>query len=150
MVLTYGGGNLPETLEGLKEAKRLCEENVLWKEKSLAKNFDGPSKFQAGQVGILFHNLFANNVLTTVDGMEKALPGINIDDAVGIMKLKSPDGTYFNKEIDEWWGATSFRSDIDQEKMDRFLVMQDWLNSEEGLAFRVYGIEGVDYKKKWG
>lgn len=141
------GGSLPETLEGIKEAKKLYDENIFWKEQSLAKNFDGPSKFQAGQVGILFHNLFSNNVLTTVDGMQKALPGINIDEAVGIMKLKSPDGTYFNKEIDEWWGATSFRSDIEDKKMDRFLAMHDWLNSEEGMIFRTYGIEGVDYNK---
>lgn len=141
------GGSLPETLEGIKEAKKLYNENVFWKEQSIAKNFDGPSRFQAGQVGILFHNLFSNNVLTTVDGMEKALPGIDIDEAVGVMKLKSPDGTYFNKEIDEWWGATCFRSDIDEEKMDRFLAMQDWLNSEEGLTFRIYGIEGEDYTK---
>lgn len=141
------GGALPETLEGVKEAKKLFDENVFWKEQSIAKTFDGPSQFQAGQVGILYHNLFSNNVLTTVDGMEKAIPGIKIDDAVGIMKLKSPDGTYFNKEIDEWWGTTSFRSDINEKKMERFLAMQDWLNSEEGLTLRTYGLEGTDYNK---
>jgi ABC-type glycerol-3-phosphate transport system substrate-binding protein len=137
--------DLPETLEGIKIAKDLHDRGIAWQEQSLAQNFDGPSKFQAGQVGILYHNMFANNVASTAEGMAKALPGVNVDEAIGVMKLKSKDGHYYKKEIEEYWGVTAFRSDIDETKLDRFLTMHDWLNSDEGMTLRTYGIEGKDF-----
>jgi putative aldouronate transport system substrate-binding protein len=139
--------DLPETLAGVKIAKDLHDRGIAWQEQSLAQNFDGPSKFQAGQVGILYHNMFANNVASMADGMAKALPGINVDEAIGVMKLKNNDGSFYKKETEEFWGATAFRADIDEVKLDRFLTMHDWLNSEEGLELRVYGLEGKDFTR---
>ncbi len=141
------GASLPESLEGIMAAKELYDENVFWREQALAQNFDGPSKFQAGQVGILYHNLFSNNVVTTIDGFKQANPDINVNDAIGVMKIVSDEGTYPVIETTEFWGTISFSSTIEDEEMHRFLAMHDWLNSPEGLELRTYGLEGVDYNK---
>ena len=37
-------------------------------------------------------------------------------------------------------------ADIGQEKMERWLDMLDWMLTEEGIAFRAYGIEGKDWQ----
>ncbi len=141
------GPDLPETLEGLKMAKRLIDENVLWGEQSLAKTLDGPAKFQSGQAGILYHNLTSANISNIMNGLEETYPGSNALDMVEIMNVKSPDGKFFSLQAIDSWGSICFSKNIDEEKLTRALAMYDWLLSDEGKMLLVYGVEGKDYKK---
>lgn len=140
------GAEQPETIEGLKMAKEMYAENIVWSEQSLANTLDGPAKFQAGQAGILYHNLTYNNIGSIISGLKETYPGENVLDKVAIMNVKSPDGTNFALEATDAWGALCFRYDIDDAKLERFLCMLDYLASEEGIMLQQYGVEGKDYQ----
>lgn len=142
------GPELPETLEGIKMAKRMYDENIVWQEQSLAQTQDGPTKFYSGQAGILYHNLTYNNVLNLLNGLKETYPGKNVLDMVEVMNVTSPDGTKFAAEAIDSWGALCFREDIDEEKMDRMLSILDFMASDEGIMLQQYGVEGVDYTKE--
>jgi len=140
------GAEQPETLEGLKMAKKMYTENIVWSEQSLANTLDGPAKFQAGQAGILYHNLTYNNIQSIISGLKETYPGENVLDKIAIMNVKSPDGTNFALEATDAWGVLCFRYDIDDAELERFLCILDWLASEEGIMLQQYGVEGKDYQ----
>ena len=140
------GGNLPETVEGVKMVKRLHDEGVVWEDHALAQTLDGPSKFQAGQAGILYHNLMPANLTNVVNNLCAANPGKSAEDMIGVMKVKSPDGSYYIKQTEEYYGTVSFRYDISDEALDRMLSMLDYLASEEGRRLLINGVEGKDYE----
>ena len=141
------GGNQPETVEAVKMVKRLFDEGVIWADHALAQTLDGPSKFQAGQVGILYHNLTPNNIASVTKNLQNAYPDKDIFDMVGIMNVMSPDGNYFVKQTDEFWGNVSFRYDMDDELLDKFLSFIDFTLTPEGRDLIMYGLEGVDFNR---
>lgn len=140
------GAEQPETLEGLKMAKKMYTENMVWSEQSLANTLDGPAKFQAGQAGILYHNLTYNNIVSIISGLKETYPGEDVLEKIAIMNVKSPDGTNFALEATDAWGSLCFRYDIGDAELERFLCILDWLASEEGIMLQQYGVEGIDYQ----
>ena len=46
-----------------------------------------------------------------------------------------------------YWGVNSISTNVDDEKLDRILDIWDWLLSDEGMNFRMYGFEGKDFVK---
>ena len=140
------GGNLPETIEGVKMVKRMHDEGIVWEDHALAQTLDGPSKFQAGQAGILYHNLMPNNLTNVVNNLCAANPGKAAEDMLAVMKVKSPDGSYYVKQTEEYYGTLSFRYDVSDEVVARVLSMLDYLASEEGRRLLINGVEGKDYQ----
>ena len=45
-----------------------------------------------------------------------------------------------------FWSETYIGSQVDDEKMDRILNIADWMYTDEGMMFFLYGFEDVDYK----
>ena len=79
------------------------------------------------------------------------MSGFNLDDASAIMKVKSPsDSPYAGKfaleGTDNWFSMTLFNNYITQNKMEKMLDVYEWLLTDEGTRFAVYGVEGSDYE----
>lgn len=136
----------PETIEGLKVVKNLIDEGVLWSDQILAKSNDGPARFNAGQAGIIMDNFMYPRITGTVDAFRELYPDSDPTEHMAVMKVKSPDGTFFQSEVEDTWGCLSFNANIGEQKFDRALKMLDYLASDEGKMLQQYGIEGKDYK----
>ncbi len=133
----------PETLEGLKIAKDLYDQGIIWPDNPLGQPPD--DQYKAGLMGSDFNNF----TISRVNGIRKALkenfPDIDETEAGALALVIGPDGTYWSKQSQCYWGAVCMSAKISDENMDRWLAMLDWLLSPEGMYFRAYGIPDVDY-----
>lgn len=140
------GGFEESTYAGAKELKALYDDGILWADQALSKSNDAPNKFMAGQVGILYENFHPNGVINMKQQLAKTDPTLDVDKAVAPLKLLSPDGSIYAFQSEDYYGLFCLNAKIEEKKMNRFLMMCDWLLSEEGQRFNQLGIEGVDYK----
>ena len=112
-----------------------------------------PEKYCGNALGVLYENLSYSNYVKIRELLKTSnsrTVGFNIDDASAIMKVKAPaDSPYANKYAlegtDNWFSMTFFDNRITENKMEKMLDLYDWLLSEEGTRFAVYGVEGYDY-----
>jgi len=66
-----------------------------------------------------------------------------------VMPSSNPErATYFKANPYYNADGVGFSADASDEVIERFMDYMDWLHTEEGMAFRTYGIEGVTYKKE--
>lgn len=140
------GGFDEATYAGAKELKSMYDEGILWPDQPLAKSNDAPNRFMAGQVGILYENFHPNAIMNMKQQLAKMDPTLDVDKAVAPMKVVSPDGSIYAFQSEDFYGVFCFNAKIEEKKMNRFLMICDWLLSEEGRLFNEIGIEGVDYK----
>lgn len=141
------GPEQPETIEAIVLAKRMADEGVIWNEQALAQNADGPAKFAAGQVGILYHNLHSGNISKIVAGLKEVYPGEDVMDKIEIMKVIAPGGNgYYAEEVPDTWGQICISAKASDEVTHRMLAIMDFLATEEGVRLQRYGLEGIDYQ----
>lgn len=144
---TYQWGlDLPETLEGIKMAKRLYEEGVLWKDQVIANGNEGVDRFKAGEAGICFAQLTPETIQVFYDDMAKA--GIpEVEQNVKVMTVKAPNGKYWGQEFVDYYSIVCMNPEMDDEKYDRLMKIYDYMLSgtEEVKNLKRYGVEGKDY-----
>ena len=143
----YWYPTLPEYIIGLKEAKRLYDEGLIWKDIVTDTNSSVYSDlYYAGQMVARAANTTAPRAART--RMIEAFPDGNRELMVQPARVSSPvDETFFwQKQSPNHYGANSFSAKISDEKMIRFMDIFEWQISEEGYRFGFYGIEGTDYK----
>ena len=74
----------------------------------------------------------------------------NVDDATAIMKIKGEDGKYALEGTDNWFSMTFFDFKITETKQKKILDVLDYLLSDEGTLFSVYGFENYDWVREDG
>ena len=104
--------------------------------------------YYGNQIGVLYENLSYSNfniLRKQLITSNKNTDNFNIDDAVAIMKIRGTDGKYVLEGTDNWFSMTLFDNKISDKKQEKILDILDWLLSEEGTRFAIYGFEGYDY-----
>lgn len=106
-------------------------------------------KFVSGKVGIIMDNATTDYFNGHYDRFHKAYPDANPLDMFDVIPVLV--GKTGEKRVDgykNFWGETSIRGDLSEEKRDAALRLLDYLLSEEGIEMMRWGIEGVHYKKE--
>ena len=140
----------PEYITGLKEAQRLMnnKHGVYYPAQNEARDGDLNIQYCASNIGVFYENLSYSNYHDIRENLKKnnaSVDGFNLDDATAIMKIKGPDGMYALEGTDNWFSMTFFDNQISKKKQEKILDILDWLLSEQGTMFAIYGIEGYDY-----
>ncbi|MDR3122039.1 MAG: extracellular solute-binding protein [Clostridiales bacterium] len=135
-------------IEGLVTAKKLFEDGVIWQDNVVDTNstmyYD---LYIAGQMGALVDNLTASNLKTRRDAMLKANPSLDREKCYAIAKVASPGkpDEFWQKESPCYWSATSMSASVSEDQMNRYLDIFNWILTDEGKYFKLYGLEGIDY-----
>lgn len=138
-----------EYIEGLKESRRFMTSGYYYPSENTAKDGDVTKLYYGNKVGVLFDNFSYSNFYTIKTQLKKSnssVTGFNADDATAIMKVKGTDGKYALEGTDNWYSMTLFDYRISDNKQEKMLDVLDWLLSEEGTTFAIYGIEDYDYE----
>lgn len=109
--------------------------------------------YYQNQVGVLYENLSYTNFVNLKTQLRKtnaSVQGFDVNDALAIMKIKGVDNKYALEGTDNWFSMTFFDYKISDTKQHKILDLLDWLLSEEGTIFSVYGFEDYDYVKEGG
>ena len=136
-------------LNGLTEAKSFMTSGWYHPDQNTAADGVMNSKYYSNQVGVLYENLSYSNYVALKNNLRKTnvdTPNFNIDDAIAIMKIKGTNGKYSLEGTDNWFSMTFFDYRITDNKQKKVLDVLDWLLSEEGTLFSVYGFENYDYE----
>lgn len=133
-----------ETMEGLLIAKKLWEDGLIWQDNHLGISPD--SYYTSGLMGMIFQNFTVSRYNTFIETVRENLPQKDPYDICALAKVIGPDGTYWVKQSQCYYGAVVMSAEIDPEVKERWLTMLDWFVSAEGSRFIRYGIEGIDYR----
>ena len=136
-------------INGLNEAKRFKQLGYYYNAQNEAVDGTLNKMYYGNKIGVFYENLSYSNFNT----LRKQLitsntntANFNIDDAVAIMKIRGTDGKYALEGTDNWFSMTLFDNKISNKKQEKILDILDWLLSEEGTRFAVFGFEGYDYE----
>ena len=136
-------------IAGLEESKLFKDNGWYGYPQNTAMDGDLNKQYYSNKCGVLYENLSYSNFATLkqkLKGTNSENTSFNIDDATAIMKIKSPvDNKYALEGTDNWFSMTFFDFKISDKKMEKILDLYEWLLSEEGTKFAIFGIEGYDY-----
>ena len=136
-------------LEGLQKSKNFKLANWYGYSQNTARDGDLNTKYYGNQCGVLYENLSYSNFVTLKKQLKNSnasVEGFNIDDATAIMKIKNTENQYCLEGTDNWFSMTFFDNRISENKLNKILDLYDWLLSDEGTTFSIYGFEGYDYE----
>jgi hypothetical protein len=137
-------------IEGLVIAKKLFDDGVIWQDNVVDTNSSMyKDLYVAGQMGAIVDNLTAGNLNTMRNQMAKADASLDREKCYVIAKVASPgrQNEYWQKESPCYWSATSMSSNVTDDQMNRYLDIFNWILTEEGKNFKLYGLENIDYTK---
>ncbi len=104
---------------------------------------DVQEMFASGQIGILGKQNTPKHVKQIYDTWVVNQPDIAFEDAVALVPFDDPDSVAFSEK--SFWSETYVAGNVDDEKLERILMIMDYLYSDEGFMLMTYGIEGTDY-----
>ncbi len=144
------GLDQPETLEGIKTAKYLYDEGILWQDQIVSKSSEGLNKFMSGQAGITFAQWSPVQIQIVMDQMMALYPETDFYDVVRPMYVTAPNGKLWGQTAVDYWSVSLFNKNLSDDEMDRILQIYDWMLSPEGVEMGYYGVEGKDYTMQDG
>lgn len=140
------GPMLPESLEVVRETKKMYDEGLIWKDQSLVKTEDSENKFDAGLAfASIGPSITASTLFSSANNFESANPGFKAEKVFGVGRIKGPDGKVLSYQALDQWSQTALNPSMDDEKVERWCQLLDYLVSEEGYHFRTLGIKNVDW-----
>lgn len=139
------GLDQPETTEGIKTAKKLYDDGVLWTDQITSKSTEGLNKFMSGQAGITFAQWSPSQIQTVMLQLEDLYPEMDVYKEVRPMYVKAPNGKLWGQTAVDYWSISVFNKSLSDDKLDRILRIYDWMISPDGLEIAKYGIEGEDF-----
>jgi putative aldouronate transport system substrate-binding protein len=128
----------------VKQLRTIYTEGILDKDFGIANTGGATAidKFTSGQSFACFGGLQQFNVEKFV-----AANQVKIEDAVGFMEMyPAADGKRYTFTTQPYWSETFFRSNLEDNKLDRALQLLDYMSSDEYITQVKNGIEGTDYK----
>lgn len=134
----------PETLQGLQIAKDLYDKNLIWKDNHLGSSPD--SYYTSGLMGMIFQNFTLGRYNSFLNTVKTTMPNANAEDVCALAKVVGPDGTYWAKQSQCYYGAVVMSANINPQVKETWLSILDWLVSDEGSLFIQYGIPDKDYE----
>lgn len=134
-----------EYVEGLNVAKDMVARQYYYQNQYSSKDGEMNKRYASQKLGVLYENLSYTNYNKLRTDYIRNYPTVNVDDATAIMKVKGPDGKFALEGTENWFSMTFFDAEISDNKQKKVLDLMDWLLSEDGTRFAMYGIEGYDY-----
>lgn len=135
-------------ITGIKQLRDLYKEGLLDNDFAIMKTDDGTEKFAQGNVAMLAHQVLPTHLYNIRSKWDKYNNGIDFEDAIAIVPFFAhEDGNTYSFATTTYWSESYFSGDISDEKMERILMLYDYLASEEFSEVKTYGIEDVDFKK---
>ena len=138
----------PEYINGLNKSKEFMSNGWYHPGQNSAADGDMNKRYYSNQVGVLYENLSYSNFIALKTQLRKTNASDTsfvLDDALAIAKIKGTDEKYALEGTDNWFSMTLFDYRISDKKQKLVLDMLDWLLSEEGTTFSIYGFKGYDY-----
>ena len=140
-------------IKGLEKSKSFKTSGYYYPGQNSAQDGTLNREYYSNQIGILYENLSYSNfqaLKKQLKSTNSSIEGFDVDEATAIMKIKAPaDSMHADKYVlegtDNWFSMTFFDYLISDEKQAKVLDIIDYLLSDEGTLFSVYGIEGYDY-----
>ena len=140
-------------IKGLNKSKSFKTSGYYYPGQNSAQDGKLNTEYYSNQIGILYENLSYTNFEALKKQLKisnASVTGFDVNEATAIMKIKAPsDSMHANKFVlegtDNWFSMTFFDFLISDKKQEKILDIIDYLLSEEGTLFSVYGIEGYDY-----
>lgn len=154
-------------IKGLQKSKQFRDDKYYYQSANTLSDGQMRKKYVGNQCGVFYENLSYSNFVAIKLDLEKSNSSnkeFNIDDATAIMKIKAPTaddfdtaeekekyvspygGKYCLEGTDNWFSLTLFDGRISDNKVEKMLDLYDWLLSEEGTRFSIYGFENYDYE----
>ncbi len=123
---------------------RTCYKNG-WMDQDFAsrKTNDVQNLFASGSVGMLCKQNSPKHIKAIYDTWVVNQPDKNFEDCVAIVAFEDEDCVAFAEKA--FWSETYIGGHVEDDKMERILMLFDWLYSDEAFKLTSYGIEGVDY-----
>lgn len=85
--------------------------------------------------------------MVTLDDVWEEINGSTMEEDVAVMPLMpGVDGEKYYWAWDYAWSESMFSSNVDDAKMERILMIYDYLLSDEGVIECKYGVEGETYQ----
>ena len=135
----------PQYIQGLDKSKEFVSNKYYSQDQFQFTANKANDLYRGGQAAILYDNFSLANYIKLRELMGKNKE-LNLDDATALLKVKGPDGNFALEGTENWFSMTMFNYDISQKKQEKILDIMDWLLSEEGTRYAIYGKEGYDYE----
>ena len=123
-------------------------EGTIDKDIALATLEQSKNQFLSGQSAAL---CITYSQLINLDEAWEEMNGSAMEDDIRILDLMpSVDGNTYYWAWDYAWSESMFSSNVDDAKMERIMMIYDYLLSDEGVMKCKYGNEGISYEIKDG
>ena len=132
-------------LDGLEAGKTFVSNKYYSQDQYNFKDGTANKQYVAGLAAILYDNFSLANYITLRNNFASNNKTVDIEDGTALLKVKGPDGNFALEGTENWFGATLFNYKISDKKMNKILDIIDYLLSDEGTKFAIYGKENYDY-----
>ena len=136
-------------IEGMKKARELMDNGIHLQSQNQKGDGDTNKDYYSNRIGVFYENLSYENYIKLKKNLKvtnASDSSFDVEDAVAIMKVKGPDGKYALEGTDNWFSMTFFDNQISKKKQEKILDILDWLLSEDGTMYAIYGEEDYDYE----
>ncbi len=134
--------------EGVRQVKNLYDKNLLDKDFGIMQTNDGMDKFAQGNVGMITQQVNPSALRGLKDKWVKFDHDVSFEDAIMLLPgWEHADGNRYTFTQTTYWSESYFNGDMDDDKLERILMIYEYLLSDEFIEMKTYGIEGVEYKK---
>jgi hypothetical protein len=132
----------------VKFVANMYRNGYIWKDQMTVGGSEGLDNFKAGRsfmfLGSNTPSWFAGQYASWI---ESGSIGSTDDLAPMVVLSPSDDKTFVLTQTEDYWTVSNFSNSLSDAKYNRILDLWNWLASEDGRAYRVAGIPGVDYTR---
>lgn len=137
---TLGANSLP----AWNLMRQMYQDGIIDQDIALANLEQSKNQFLSGQFAAL---CITETQLWDLDGNWKELNGCEFEESIKFLNLMpGVDGNTYYWPSDYAWSESMFSANVDDEKMDRLMMIYDYLLSDEGVMLCKYGYEGETYE----
>lgn len=134
-----------KTVAFMDRLQNLYRNGILDPDFITQKDGDALGKFVSGKACIFLGSNIESQAQTFMDSNKDVA---KIEDAIGfIAPFKAADGNAYQFTGTPYWSESYISAQVDDAKLQRILMMMDYMYSHEYASLMNNGIEGVDWKK---
>lgn len=136
-------------IQGLTQIRELYDLGLLDPDFALMKDKDGSEKYAQGQAGALITQVTAKELKAINNLWDKYDHDKTFEETIALAPLwADKEGVMHSFVTTTYWSESYISSNVDDEKLDRILMLYNYLLSDEFKEMLQYGLEGVDYTKE--
>jgi len=135
----------PVVVEGIKWFRKYFEAGFIDKEFFTYPMYEANNMFWNGLQFATFNGTGPYFFDFVCSGYKQAHPDADITETIAYAYLLDFEGNMQAQVGGNSWSEHIFNPDIDEKVLDRFLMLYDWMISDEGTKLCQLGREGIDY-----